>query len=113
MPGQGRGKLFLLAPLAISILHCALVFYPFEVDCVIAQDRQKWGRSAGPGPTCSGQGVENHVRSDGVDVYCEGGLIGCRCLVKNVEGEVVRKVERDTNEKVNKINHVQNYSKYV
>ena len=47
MPGQGKGKLFLFAPLAISILHCVLVFYPFEVDCVIAQDRQGWGRSAG------------------------------------------------------------------
>ena len=100
MPGQGKGKLFLFAPLAISILHWVPVFYPFEVDCVIAQDRQGWGRSGGLGASCSGQDIENHVRSDGVDVYCEGGLIGCRCLVKNVEGEVVRNVEGDKNENV-------------
>ena len=75
MPGQGKGKLFLFAPLAISILHCFLVFYPFEVDCVVAQARQ--------------------------------------CLVKNVEGEVVRNVEGITNEKVNKTIHVSNHSKHV
>jgi hypothetical protein len=55
--------------------HCVLVFYPFEVDCEITQDRQGWGRSAGPSASCSGQDIENHFRSDGVDVYCEDGLI--------------------------------------
>ena len=100
MPGQGKGKLFLFAPLAISILHCVLVFYPFEVDCVLAHDRQGWGRSAGPGQACSGQDVEHQVRSDGVDIYCKGGLIRCQCLLKNVEGGVVRSLSGDTDKKV-------------
>ena len=100
MPGQGKGKLLLFASLTISILHCVLVFYPFDVHGVVARDRQGWGRSGGIGASCSGQDIENHVRSNGVDVYCEGGLIGCQCLVKNVEGEVVRNVEGDKNENV-------------
>ena len=47
MAGEGRGKLFLLAPLGISLLHCVLVFYPFHVDCVVKQDRLAWARSVG------------------------------------------------------------------
>ena len=82
MHQQGKGKLFLLAPFAISMLHVFLVSYPFECDCVF--DRKGFGRSVGeqklnylkllwsdlfPGLTCSGQDIANPVRSDGVDIY--------------------------------------------
>ena len=47
MVGEGRGRLFIFAPLGISLLHCVLVFYPFDVDCADKQDRQAWTRSLG------------------------------------------------------------------
>ena len=49
---------------------------------------------------CSGQDIVNYMRSDGVDINCAGGLIGCRCLVKTQAGLVINKTEGTTDDKV-------------
>ena len=40
------------------------------------------------------------MRSDGVDIFCTGGLVSCKCLVKDQREKIIKKVEGDFNEKV-------------
>ena len=38
-----------------------------------------------------------------MDIYCAGDLIGCRCLVKNEEGETVKNIAGDEDKQVKTI----------